>query len=176
MTTRCCLLLVESSLDRRSTAHILDIPPNQDAQAFMRTIGEKLAERDNRIRRFFRAYILLQNLTVSVATLRSNQVKFDSVANLPGPNALVQTSVRDEALTEAILNPESMDRAFCTHMFDLYDDVFGELVQHDGGIILPRHALLISKEMNPRAKRVLGGLVSFAGGLAVVVLQIAGCN
>ncbi|GKT64868.1 metalloprotease 1 [Colletotrichum tofieldiae] len=157
MTTRCCLLLFESSLDRRSTAHILDIPPNQDAQAFMRTIGEKLAERDNRIRRFFRAYILLQNLTVSVATLRS-------------------TSVRDEALTEAILNPEFMNRAFCTHMFDLYDDVFGELVQHDGGIILPRHALLISKEMNPRAKRVLGGLVSFAGGLAVVVLQIAGCS
>ncbi|KZL70618.1 metalloprotease 1, partial [Colletotrichum incanum] len=87
-----------------------------------------------------------------------NQVQFDSPTNLPRPDALVHTSVRNEALTEAILNSESMDRAFCTHMFDLCDGVLGELVQHDGGIILPRHALLIRKEMNPWATRVLGGL------------------
>lgn len=74
----------------------------------------------------------------------------------------------DEAFTEAVNKPESMDQGFYTHMFALYDDVFVDIDQREDRIVLPRHALVVEYKMSPRAKKVIGGLATVMGGLIVI--------
>lgn len=98
----------------------------------------------------------------------------DSLAALPPLKAITQSALPARALSSALIDPDSMDSAFCQSMFALYQDIFMEAPEIDAPMTLPAKALLIRGEVDPRAKRVFRGLVSIIGGSLLLGLKIAG--
>ncbi|WYZ40451.1 hypothetical protein EsH8_IV_000792 [Colletotrichum jinshuiense] len=143
MTARHCLILVQSSPEKPPSAFTVRIPPDREARDLLETIRTRLQEIDMEkgkgFKQFFKTYICLQRREVLVATLRP--VKANNLETLPPCDALVKTSLLNDALTKALLNPDSMDSTFCNHFFELYNDVFVDVARQDGRVQLPRKAL-----------------------------------
>ncbi|KAF6842849.1 metalloprotease 1 [Colletotrichum musicola] len=171
MPVRSCLILVENSKKKSPAAFAIPIPRDNDSQLFIKTVRETYLQTLTRRQRFFKTYLRFQKPVVSVATLR--QIFVRDLDTLPTPYALVQSASCDEALTEALRDPSSMYWAFYRHMFDLYDDLFTEIVERDGLIALPRQVILIREEMDPVAARILGVLATIIGGIIIIAVQIA---
>ncbi|GJC89636.1 hypothetical protein ColLi_12474 [Colletotrichum liriopes] len=174
MAAQSCLLLVETSTRGSPTAFDIAIPADGSAQTVIKNIRDTLLENVSKPKRFFKRYLLFQRPTVSVATLRP--ITVNSLAALPTCRALVQNAAQDQALTEAIDDPDSMDWTFYNNMFALYEDVFVDINHQGGRVILPRQALLVRDDMSLTAKRVFGGLASIAGGLVVLAIKLAENN
>ncbi|KZL63278.1 metalloprotease 1 [Colletotrichum incanum] len=174
MAASSCLLLVETSKKNCPTAYGIAIPKDGSAQTVLKSIRDTLVESSSKPKQFFKRYFLFQRPIVSVATLRP--ITVNSLAALPICRALVQNAAHDQALTEAIADPDSMDWTFYNHMFTLYEDVFGNINQQDGRIVLPRRALLVRDDMSSTSKRVFGGRALIAGGLTVLACKLAENN
>ncbi|GKT86137.1 metalloprotease 1 [Colletotrichum tofieldiae] len=174
MAAQSCLLLVETSARSSPAAFVIAVPGDGSAQTVIESIRNTLLENVSKPKRFFKRYFLFQRPTVSVATLRP--ITVNSLAALPTCRALVQNAAPDQALTEAIDDPDSMDWAFYNHMFALYEDVFVDIDHQGGQIVLPRRALLVRDDMSSTAKRVFRGLASIVGGLVLLAIKLAENN
>lgn len=102
-------------------------------------------------------------------------MKANNLETLPPCDALVKTSLLNDALTKALLNPDSMDSTFCNHFFELYNDVFVDVARQDGRVQLPRKALLIRHKTPPAVKGALGALVPVIGTGCGVLLRMLDC-
>lgn len=189
MATKSCLLLTKSSVSTRPGGTILAAANYEDPQGLVEAIEGTLEANTSKVNHFLKTNVLCLKPTVSIATLRpvspclspsesitftitnNQQIEVPDLTALPPYKALIRHSALDEAFTEAVNKPQSMDQGFYTHMFELYDDVFVDIDQQEDRIVLPKHALLIEYKMSPKAKKVIGGLVSVIGGLIVIAVK-----
>ncbi|KAK0374825.1 metalloprotease 1 [Colletotrichum limetticola] len=176
MATKSCLLLTKSSVSTRPGGTILAATSYEDPQGLVEAIEGTLEANTSKAKHFLKTNVLCLKPTVSIATLRSTntnnqQIEVPDLTALPPLKALIRHSALDEAFTEAVNKPQSMDQGFYTHLFDLYDDVFVDIDQREDRIVLPRHALLIEYKMSLKAKKVIGGLASVIGGLIVIAVK-----
>ncbi|KAI3557837.1 metalloprotease 1 [Colletotrichum abscissum] len=169
MATKSCLLLTKSSISTRPGGTILAAASYEDPQGLVEAIEGTFEANTSKAKRFLKTNVLCLKPTVSIATLRSIEVP--DLTALPPLKALIRHSALDEAFTEAVNKPQSMDQGFYTHLFDLYDDIFVDIDQREDRIVLPRHALLIEYKMSSKAKKVIGGLASVIGGLTVIAVK-----
>ncbi|KAJ0306220.1 uncharacterized protein N0V96_000201 [Colletotrichum fioriniae] len=166
MASKSGLLLNKLSVSKRPGATILAAASYEDEQGLVEAIKGTLEANTNKTKHFLKTKVLCLKPTVSIATLRPIEVP--DLTALPPWKALIRHVALDEAFTEAVNKPESMDQGFYTHMFALYDDVFVDIDQREDRIVLPRHALVVEYKMSPRAKKVIGGLATVMGGLIVI--------
>ncbi|KAK1722375.1 uncharacterized protein BDZ83DRAFT_784005 [Colletotrichum acutatum] len=162
------LLLFEDSQTNRLTADIFPVPFDSDPRAHINTMRTKLFESTSKGRRFFNKYVLLQKPSAWVATLRPATVRdLTAITHL---RALIKDTTFDEALSEALNDPDSSGHAFYKHMYGLYKDVIFDFDEKNNTIALPQEALLVRYYTSSRVKRAVAGIGSAAVSLVVTVI------